>query len=110
MGGNCNSGHEASNHPILKPTWKTTNLVLRKYAKLHGDFQNWINNNLNTNISLTKETILFEKYIDKDYIFNNLLLILKFNIYRSRVKKKKTYLARKNNSHLLPAGTFDVQC
>ena len=76
----CNKVNES----IVHLFWECEFIVKYWY-----DFQNWINNNLNTNISLKKETILFGKYIDKDYIFNNLLLILKFNIYRSRVKKEK---------------------
>ena len=33
--------------------------------------------------------VLFGNYIFKDYVFNNILLVLKFNIYKSRVKKEK---------------------
>ena len=60
-----------------------------KYWK---DFQNWINSNLNASVSLTQNTVLFGNYIFKDYVFNNILLVLKFNIYKSRVKKTKTLL------------------
>ena len=57
------------------------------------DFQNWINGNLNTNISLNKNVVLFGNYQFKDYVFNNILLVLKFNIYKSRVKKEKPSFA-----------------
>lgn len=101
----CNKVNES----IVHLFWECEFIVKYWY-----DFQNWINNNLNTNISLKKETILFGKYIDKDYIFNNLLLILKFNIYRSRVKKEKpSFISGKKELYtilVLPAGTFYVQC
>ena len=87
----CNKVNES----IVHLFWECEFIVKYWY-----DFQNWINNNLNTNISLKKETILFGKYIDKDYIFNNLLLILKFNIYRSRVKKEKpSFISGKKELH-----------
>jgi len=52
------------------------------------DFQNWVNNNLNINLLLEREIVLFGNYRYKDFVFNNILLVLKFNIYKSRVKKE----------------------
>ena len=56
-------------------------------------FKVWLNHSLNTNISLKKESVLFGNYQFRDYVFNNILLVLKFNIYKSRVKKDKPSFA-----------------
>ena len=39
---------------------------------------------------MRKDLILFGNYLHKDYVFNNILLVLKFCIYKSRVKQEKT--------------------
>ena len=44
---------------------------------------------------MKKESVLFGNYQFRDYVFNNILLVLKFNkiIYKSRVKKDKPSFA-----------------
>ena len=87
----CNKVNES----IVHLFWECEYIV-----KYWNDFQCWVNNQLNTNISLKKEMILFGKYIGKDYIFNNILLIMKFNIYRSRVNKEKpSFISGKKELH-----------
>jgi hypothetical protein len=62
----------------------------RNYWK---DFQCWVSSTLNENVLLTQHLILFGNYNFKDYVFNNILLLLKFNIYKSRVKQEKPSFA-----------------
>ena len=61
--------------------------------KFWTDVQSWFNSILNTNLSFRKDLVLFGNYQYKDYVFNNILLVLKFNIYKSRVKKEKPSFA-----------------
>jgi len=76
----CNNVDESISHLL----WDCEYTL--KYWK---EFQDWMNSNLTSNISLNKEMILFGNYKFKDHVFNNMLLVLKFNIYKSRVKKEK---------------------
>ena len=57
--------------------------------KVWRDFQNWVKTKLNINITLSKELVLFGNYVYKDYVFNNILLVLKFCVYKSKVKNEK---------------------
>jgi len=51
------------------------------------NFEKWVKDGLNVDITLNKDLILFGNFEYQDYIFNNLLLVLKFNIYRCRIQK-----------------------
>ncbi len=48
----------------------------------------WEQTKLGLTIGLSKELVLFGKYNHKDFVFNNIILILKFCIYKSKVKMR----------------------
>ena len=76
----CETSEESIDHLF----WDCT------YSRKYWDYvQKWVNNCLNTNITLKKETVLLGNHQFPDYVLNNILLLLKFDIYKSRLKNEK---------------------
>ena len=57
--------------------------------KIWKDLQNWIQFNLNTRTTLNKDLVIFGNYNFSDFALNNIILICKFCIYKSKMRSER---------------------